>query len=77
MHMSQTRLILGAEISITTKKSRKTFHLTKPLDLEDQTPLAIESFAVDPNFIINGWMQLRNTARSKISFFQEVSGELS
>ena len=45
----------GAEITITTKKSRKTFHLTKPLDLEDQTPLAIESFAFDPE-LYNQWL---------------------
>tara|TARA_B100000242_G_C42935132_1_gene433674 strand:- start:500 stop:724 length:225 start_codon:yes stop_codon:yes gene_type:complete len=46
---------LGAEITIATKKSRKTFHLTKPLDSEDHKPLAIESFAVDPE-LYNQWL---------------------
>ena len=45
----------GAEITIATKKSRKTFHLTKPLNSEDHKPLAIESFAVDPE-LYNQWM---------------------
>ena len=46
---------LGAEITISTKKSRKTFHLPKPLDSKSHKPLAIESFAVDPE-IYKQWL---------------------
>ena len=46
---------LGAEISIATRKSRKTFHLPKPLEPEYRKPLAIESFAIDPE-LYNQWL---------------------
>ena len=47
---------MGAEITISTKKSRKTFHLPKPLDSKFQKPLAIESFAVDPE-VYKQWLE--------------------
>jgi hypothetical protein len=38
----------GAEVSFSTDKSRKSFHLPKPPDPQSIQPMAIESFAVDP-----------------------------
>jgi tRNA-dihydrouridine synthase len=38
----------GAEVTLATSKGRKTFHLKRPHTSNEQPPLAIESFAVDP-----------------------------
>ena len=38
------------EVTITTEKSRKTFHISRPLQSNEQYPLAIESFAIEPNY---------------------------
>jgi hypothetical protein len=38
----------GAEVSYTTHSSRKSFHLPKPSDPKSIRPMAIESFAMDP-----------------------------
>ena len=40
---------LGAEITISSSQSRKSFHLKRPPDHKAKSPLAIESFAIDPN----------------------------
>ncbi len=40
---------LGAEVTVATKKSRKTFHLRRPLPKNEEYPLAIESFAISPD----------------------------
>jgi hypothetical protein len=40
----------GTEITIATEKSRKTFHINRPLQSNEQYPLAIESFAIDPEY---------------------------
>lgn len=40
---------LGAEITISSSQSRKSFHLKRPSDHKAKSPLAIESFAIDPN----------------------------
>ncbi len=39
---------VGAEVTISTRKSRKTFHLKRPKTKLEQPPLAVESFAVCP-----------------------------
>ena len=39
---------LGTEISYETPESRKTFHLPRPDAKIEDSPLAIESFAQDP-----------------------------
>lgn len=38
----------GAEVSFSTISSRKSFHLPKPSDPKSIHPMAIESFAMDP-----------------------------
>jgi hypothetical protein len=38
----------GAEVTLVTPKGRKTFHLRRPRTSNEQPPLAIESFAVEP-----------------------------
>ena len=38
----------GAEVSYSTNNSRKSFHLPKPSDPKSIRPMAIESFAMDP-----------------------------
>jgi len=38
----------GAEVSFSTNSSRKSFHLPKPPDPKLIRPMAIESFAMDP-----------------------------
>ena len=38
----------GAEVSYTTHSSRKSFHLPKPSDPKSIRPMAIESFAMEP-----------------------------
>ena len=38
----------GAEVSFSTNNSRKSFHLPKPPDPKSIRPMAIESFAMDP-----------------------------
>ncbi len=40
---------LGTEISYETPESRKTFHLPRPDAKIEDSPLAIESFAQDPD----------------------------
>tara|TARA_E500000178_G_scaffold310110_1_gene324968 strand:- start:590 stop:823 length:234 start_codon:yes stop_codon:yes gene_type:complete len=45
----------GAEVSYSTHSSRKSFHLPKPADSKYAKPLAIESFATDPQ-IYHEWM---------------------
>jgi len=40
----------GSEVTIATEKSRKTFHIIRPLQSNEQYPLAIESFAIDPEY---------------------------
>ena len=39
---------LGMEVSYETLQSRKTFHLPRPTKEIEDPPLAIESFAQDP-----------------------------
>ena len=39
---------LGTEVSYETPQSRKTFHLPRPDTKIEDSPLAIESFAQDP-----------------------------
>ncbi|MDG0965595.1 MAG: hypothetical protein P8P49_06155 [Opitutales bacterium] len=41
---------LGAEVTIASHQGRKTFHLKRPLPPNEQPPLAIESFAIDPDY---------------------------
>ena len=41
--------ISGAEITFSTTKGRKSFHLPKPLESKKTKPLAIESFAIEPD----------------------------
>jgi hypothetical protein len=43
-------LDLGPEVTISTDKGRKTFHLKSPLHSIEQAPLAIESFAIEPGY---------------------------
>ena len=45
----------GAEVSYSTHSSRKSFHLPKPSDPKSAQPLAIESFALDPQ-TYHDWM---------------------
>lgn len=45
----------GAEISYATDTSRKSFYLPKPLDPKSAHPMAIESFALDPQ-TYHEWM---------------------
>ena len=45
----------GAEITFSTATSRKSFHLPKPPSPESVKPMAIESFAVDPQTYYD-WM---------------------
>jgi hypothetical protein len=40
----------GAEVTISSNAGRKTFHLKRPLEQVEPTPMAIESFAVDPDY---------------------------
>jgi hypothetical protein len=40
----------GVEVTISSNAGRKTFHLKRPLDQVEQPPMAIESFAVDPDY---------------------------
>ena len=39
----------GAEVTISNDSGRKTFHLPRPTSLIEKPPLAIESFAIDPD----------------------------
>ena len=45
----------GAEITFSTTEGRKTFHLPKPCDPQKNKPLAIESFAIEPDTYFE-WM---------------------
>ena len=45
----------GAEITFSTATSRKSFQLPKPSSPESVKPMAIESFAVDPQTYYD-WM---------------------
>jgi hypothetical protein len=40
----------GAEVTISSNAGRKTFHLKCPLEQVEPTPMAIESFALDPDY---------------------------
>ena len=40
----------GAEVTISSNAGRKTFHLKRPLEQVEPTPMAIESFALDPDY---------------------------
>lgn len=40
----------GAQVTIATDYGRKTFQLARPLTDKEQPPLAIESFAIDPEY---------------------------
>ena len=39
----------GAEVTISSDSGRKTFHLPRPSSQIEKPPLAIESFAIDPD----------------------------
>mgnify|MGYP006129904113 FL=1 len=41
---------MGAEVTVSSNTGRKTFHLKRPLDQVESPPIAIESFAVDPDY---------------------------
>ena len=45
----------GAEITFSTDRSRKSFHLPKPSSPDSVKPMAIESFALDPQTYYD-WM---------------------
>ena len=47
--------ISGAEITFSTATSRKSFQLPKPSSPESVKPMAIESFALDPQTYYD-WM---------------------
>lgn len=40
----------GAQVTISTDSGRKTFQLARPSTEQEQPPLAIESFAIDPEY---------------------------
>ena len=40
----------GAQVTIATDEGRKTFQLKRPSADHEQPPLAIESFAIDPEY---------------------------
>ena len=40
----------GAEVTYSTPYSRKSFHLTRPKREETKPPVAVESFALDPDY---------------------------
>ena len=40
----------GAEVTYSTPDSRKSFHLTRPKREETKPPVAVESFALDPDY---------------------------
>ena len=40
----------GAEVTISSNAGRKTFHLKRPLEQVEPPPMAIESFALDPDY---------------------------
>ena len=40
----------GAEVTYSTSDSRKSFHLTRPKREETKPPVAVESFALDPDY---------------------------
>ena len=40
----------GAEVTYSTPDSRKSFHLTRPKPEETKPPVAVESFALDPDY---------------------------
>ena len=40
----------GAEVTISSNAGRKNFHLKRPLEQVEPTPMAIESFALDPDY---------------------------
>ena len=40
----------GVEVTYSTPNSRKSFHLTRPKQEETKPPIAIESFAIDPDY---------------------------
>ncbi|MEJ6524242.1 MAG: hypothetical protein QNL65_08705 [Opitutales bacterium] len=42
----------GAEVTISSNAGRKTFHLKRPLEQVEPTPMAIESFALDPDYYV-------------------------
>ena len=45
----------GAQVTYSTNSSRKSFHLPKPADPKSIRPMAIESFAMDPQ-VYHQWM---------------------
>ena len=47
-HLSPKTLTIGAAITYSTAKSRKSFSLPRPKADSKSAPLAIESFAIDP-----------------------------
>ena len=40
----------GAEVTYSTPNSRKSFHLIRPIREETKSPVAVESFALDPDY---------------------------
>jgi hypothetical protein len=54
----------GTEVTITTETSRKTFHINKPLRSNEHYPLAIESFAIEPNFYADLMKRVETLHRS-------------
>ena len=40
----------GAEVTYSTPDSRKSFHLTRPKREDTKPPVAVESFALDPDY---------------------------
>ena len=40
----------GAEVTYSTPDSRKSFHLTRPKREKTKPPVAVESFALDPDY---------------------------
>ena len=46
---------VGAEVTYSNNNSRKSFHLPKPSDPKSIRPVAIESFAMDPQ-VYHEWM---------------------
>ena len=48
----------GAEVTIETTSSRKSFTLPKPLPPHSFKPLAVESFAIDPREYFNLMMEV-------------------
>jgi hypothetical protein len=58
-------LLDGAKVTYSTPHSRKSFTLARPKEAKSQPPVAVESFALDPDYYASLMKEVESLHRKR------------